>query len=65
MEINEIFSFRYDFGKHEKDTPANSSRMNAMFDLLTHMITSTRAEIGFSCTDYFRSIALLVFALTT
>ena len=34
MEINAIFSFRYDFDKHEKDTGANSSRINAMFDLL-------------------------------
>ena len=30
MEINEIFSFRYDFGKQEKDTCVNSSGMNAM-----------------------------------
>ena len=33
MEINEIFSFRYDFGKHEKDTCSNSNGMNAMFDI--------------------------------
>ena len=33
MEINENFSFRYDFGKREKDTYVNSSGMNAMFDI--------------------------------
>ena len=33
MKINEIFSFRYDFGKREKDTRVNSSRMNAMLDI--------------------------------
>ena len=33
MEINEIFSFRYDFGKCKRDTCVNSSGMNAMFDI--------------------------------
>ena len=33
MEIDEIFSFRYDFGKCEKETCVNSSRMNAMSDI--------------------------------
>ena len=29
------------------------------------MMNSTRAKIGFSCTNYFRSIVMLVFALIT
>ena len=33
MDINEIFSFRYDFSKCEKDTSVNRSGMNAMFDI--------------------------------
>ena len=33
MEINEIFNFRYDFGKREKETCVNNSGMNAMFDI--------------------------------
>ena len=33
MEITEIFSFRYDFRKGEKEICVNSSGMNAMFDI--------------------------------
>ena len=75
MEINKIFSFRYDFGKREKGTCINSSGMNAMFDIpynfrlsvkfSTNMIDSTREKVGFSCTNYFRSIVVLVFVLST
>ena len=52
MEINEIFKFRYDCGKREKETCVNSSEMNAIFDILynfrlivkfsIHMINNTR-----------------------
>ena len=55
MEINEISSFRYDFGKPEKDTCVNSSGMNAMFEISynfqlsvkfsTHMVTTILAKI--------------------
>ena len=34
IEINEIFSFRYDFCKLEEDTCVNSSGMNVMFEIL-------------------------------
>ena len=34
MKINETFSFRYDFGKREKEILVNSSGMNSMFDIL-------------------------------
>ena len=54
MEINEIFTLRYDFGKGEKETCVNSSGMNAMFDIphnfrlsvkfSTHMINNTREK---------------------
>ena len=33
MEMKWGFSFRYDFGKHKKETCANSSEMNAMFNI--------------------------------
>ena len=33
MKKKKIFSFRYDFGKREKDTCVNSSGMNAIFDI--------------------------------
>ena len=56
-------------------TCVNSSGMNAIFDipynfrlsvkLSTHMINSARTKIEFSCTNYFRSIVTLVFAVTT
>ena len=75
MEINEVFSFRYYFGKHEKDACVNISGMNAMFDIpynfrlsvkfSTHTINNTREKIGFSCTNYFRPIVVLVFVLAT
>ena len=68
MEINEIFSFRYDFGKREKETCVSSSGMNVMFGIpynfrlsvkfSTHMINNTRGKIGFSCTNYFRQIVV-------
>ena len=68
MEINEIFTFLYDFGKREKETCGNSSGMNAMFDIphnfrlsvkfSTHMINNTREKIAFNCTNYFRSIVV-------
>ena len=68
MEINEIFSFRYDFGKREKETCVNSKVMNAMLDIpynfrlslkfLTHMRNNAREKVGFSCTNYFRSIVV-------
>ena len=35
MEINEIFSFLYDFGKREEKTCVNSSGMNAILTFLT------------------------------
>ena len=54
MEINEIFNFRYDFGKCEKETCVNSSGMNDMFDIpynfrlivkfSIHMINNTREK---------------------
>ena len=75
MEINEIFSFPYDSGKREKETCVNSSGMNTMFDIphnlrlsvkfSTHMINNAREKIGFSCTNYFRPIFVLVFDLIT
>ena len=68
MEINEIFSFLYDFGKLEKETCVNSSGMNAMFDIpyhfrlnvkfTIHIINNTTEKIGFSCTNYFRPIVV-------
>ena len=58
MEINEIFSFRYDFGKPEKEICVNSSGINATFDIpynfrliakfLIHMINNTRETILFA-----------------
>ena len=55
-------------------TCVNSSEMNAIFDipynfrlsvkLSTHMINSARTKIEFGCTNYFRSIVTLVFAVT-
>ena len=75
MEINKIFSFRYDFDKHEKGTCVNSSGTNAVFDIpynfllsvkfSTHMTNNIREKIGFSCTNYFRPIVVIVFALAT
>ena len=60
MEVNEIFSFRYDFGKREKATCVNSDVMNAMFDIpynfrlsvrfSIHMINNTREKKAFSKT---------------
>ena len=54
MEINKIFSFRYDFGKSEKETCVNSRGMNTMFDIpynfrlsvkfSTHVINNTREK---------------------
>ena len=68
MEINEVFSFRYDFGKREKETCVNISGMNAMFEIpynfrLTvefsiRMINNTRERIWFSCTNYFMPIVV-------
>ena len=68
MEINEIFSFRYDFDKREKETCAYSSGMNEMFDILynfrlsvkfsIHTINNAREKIVFSCTNYFRPIVV-------
>ena len=62
MEINEIFGFRYDFGKREKETSVNSSGMNTMFDIpynfrlsvkfSIHTINNTREKIWFSYTNY-------------
>ena len=73
MEINESFSFRYDFGKREKNICVNSSRMNAMFDIsynfrlsvkfLTHLINNTREKLGYSCTSHFRLIVVPVYLL--
>ena len=45
MEINEIFSFRHDFGKREKDTCVNSSGMNAMFGIPYNSQFSIRCEV--------------------
>ena len=64
MEINEIFSIRCHFGRHEKGTCLSSMRMNAM-KFLTHMTKSTREKVGFSCTNYLRPIVVLIFALAT
>ena len=68
MEINKIFSVRYDFGKREKVTFVSSSGMNVMFGIpynfrlsvkfSTHMINNTSEKIGFSCTNYFRQIVV-------
>ena len=68
MEINEICSFRYDFGKCEKETCVNRSGMNAMFDnpyncrlsakFSIHMINNTREKTGLSCTNCFRAIVV-------
>ena len=75
MEINEVLSICYNFDKHEKNTCVNSSRMYSMFDIpydfrlsvkfSIHMMNSTRAKIGLSCTNYFMSIVILTFALIT
>ena len=75
MEISKIFSFRYDFGKREKGTCINSSGMNAMFDIpynfrlsvkfSRHIINNTKEKIGSCCTNYFRPIVVLVFAVAT
>ena len=66
IEINEIFTFCYDFWKCEKETCVNSSGINAMFDIpynfrlsvkfSIHMTNNTREKIGLSCTNYFRPI---------
>ena len=70
MEINEILSIRYDFDKPQKDTCVSSSRITALSYIpynfwfsvkFSYMMSSTRAKVGFSCTTYFRSIAVLVF----
>ena len=68
-------SFRYDFGKHEKDTSIDSSGMNTMFDIhynfrlgvkfSTHIINIRRKTSGFSRTNYFSPIVVLVFVLAT
>ena len=68
-------SFRYDFGKHKKDTSIDSSGMNAMFDIhynfrlslmfSAHIINVTRKTSGFSCTNYFSPMVVLVFVLAT
>ena len=47
MKITEIFSFRYDFCKHEKDTCVKSSGMNAMFDI------SYKCEVFNSYDNYY------------
>ena len=47
MKITEIFSFRYDFCKHEKDTCVKSSGMNAMFDI------SYKCEVSNSYDNYY------------
>ena len=49
--------------------------MNAVFDIpynfrlsvkfSTHMMNSTVAKLEFSCTNYFRSVVVLLLALTT
>ena len=66
MEINEIFSFCYDFAKHEMETCVNGSGTHGMFDIPYNfrlsvkfsidMINNTREKIGFSCPNYFRPI---------
>ena len=33
MQINQVFSFQYDFGKRERDACVNSRGMNAMFHI--------------------------------
>ena len=68
MKINEIFSFRYDFGKREKETCVNSRGMNAMFDIpynfrlsvkfSTRTVNNTREKIRLSCSNYFRPIVV-------
>ena len=73
MEINESFSFRYDFDKREKNICVNCSGMNAMFDIsynfrlsvkfLTHLINNTREKLGYSCTSHFRLIVVPVYLL--
>ena len=75
MKINDILSISHDYGKRQKDTSVKYSGINAMFDIpynfrlrvkfSAHMMNIMRAKIGFSCTNYFRLIAVLVFAVTT
>ena len=72
MEINDILSVRYNFKTREEDTCVNSSGMNGIFDIRcdfrlsvkfsTYMMNRTRANIGLTCTNYFRSIIAVVFA---
>ena len=45
MEINKIFSWRYDFRKQEKDTCVNSSGMNALFGIPYNTQFSIRCEV--------------------
>ena len=68
MEINKIFSFRYDVGKREKETCVSRRGTNAMFDIpynfrlsvkfSTHMVNNTTEKITFSCSNYFRPIVV-------
>ena len=49
MEINDIFSFSFHFGKHEKGTCVNSSRMfflnfRLSVKFSSHLINSTRKK---------------------
>ena len=62
------FSFRYDFGKREKETCVKSREMNAMFGIpynfqlsekfSIQMINNTREKTRFSCTNCFRPIVV-------
>ena len=57
--------FKNTFSKELLWTAASVYNFQLSVKFSTHMINSTREKIEFSCTSCFRSIALLVFALST
>ena len=65
MEMNDILSIRYDFDARKEYSCVNSSGMNTILDIpynfrlcvkFSTVLNSTRSNIGFTCTNYFRSI---------
>ena len=75
MEINEIFTFPYDFGKGQKKICVNGSGMNAMFDIpynfrlivkfSTDMINNSREKNRVQLYKLLQANSCVVFSLTT
>ena len=75
MKINVILAFVSILASLKRSTCISSSGMNAMFDILynfrlcvkfsTHMTNNTREKIGFSCTNCFRPLVVLIFVQAT